>query len=183
MDFIEYTEEQHRVLKSVQLEKMYSLLDEVQKCWAENKTVWIAGNGGSSATASHAVADLTKTVAQLGQKGIRSVALSEMVSLQSALANDISFEQAMGETLKTVASPGDALLVFSVSGRSPNLLAAAALGPSLGVRILSVVGEQGAPLNELSDLCIVLDSSDYQIVENCHLTLLHWLVKQLAISR
>lgn len=143
-------------------------------------TLWIAGNGGSSATASHAVADFTKTVTQNGKRGIRAVALSEMVSLQTAFANDVSFIDSMSETLKLVGREGDVLLIFSVSGRSPNLLKAAESAASIGMQVLSIVGRNGSSLEELSTDSIVLDSDDYQIVENLHVTLMHWLVKELS---
>ena len=143
-------------------------------------TLWIAGNGGSSATASHAVADFTKTVTQHGKKGIKAVALSEMVSLQTAFANDVSFIDAMGETLKLVGREGDVLLLFSVSGRSPNLLKAAESAIGIGIQVLSIVGRNGLPLAELSTDCIILESDDYQVVENLHLALMHWLVKELS---
>jgi D-sedoheptulose 7-phosphate isomerase len=144
------------------------------------ETLWVAGNGGSSATASHAVADFTKTVTQGGKRGIKSVALSEMVSLQTAFANDVSFIDAMSETLKLVGREGDALLLFSVSGQSPNLLRAADAATGLGMEVLSIVGRNGSPLADLSTHSILLDSDDYQVVENLHVSLMHWLVKELA---
>jgi phosphoheptose isomerase len=144
------------------------------------KTLWVAGNGGSSATASHAVADFTKTVTQDGKKGIKAVALSEMVSLQTAFANDVSFIDAMSETLKLVGVESDALLLFSVSGQSPNLLRAAKAATGLGMEVLSIVGSNGSPLADLSTHAILLDSDDYQVVENLHVTLMHWLVKELS---
>jgi D-sedoheptulose 7-phosphate isomerase len=144
------------------------------------ETLWVAGNGGSSATASHAVADFTKTVAQNGRRGIKAVALSEMVSLQTAFANDVSFIDAMSETLRLVGREGDALLLFSVSGQSPNLLKAAETATGIGMEVLSIVGRNGSPLAERSTHSILLDSDDYQVVENLHVTLMHWLVKELS---
>ena len=144
------------------------------------ETLWVAGTGGSSATASHAVADFTKTVTQDGKKSIRAVALSEMLSLQTAFANDVSFIEAMSETLKLVGREGDLLLLFSVSGRSQNLLKAAQSAIGIGMEVLSIVGRNGSLLADVSTDSIILDSDDYQVVENLHVTLMHWLVKELS---
>jgi phosphoheptose isomerase len=67
-----------------------------------------------------------------------------------------------------------------VSGSSPNLLKAAESASGIGMQVLSMVGKNGAPLAELSADSIVLDSDDYQVVENLHVTLMHWMVKELS---
>lgn len=180
MTFESYVLEHSTALRKIpedRISRFVVALSEVRK---NGETLWIAGNGGSSATASHAVADFTKTVTQAGERGIKAVALSEMVSLQSAFANDVSFMDAMSETLNLVGKKDDVLLLFSVSGRSQNLLKAAESAAAIGMDVLSIVGRNGSPLALLSSDSIVFDSDDYQVVENLHVTLMHWFVKELS---
>lgn len=179
MQFGEYVNSHFIALESVDelgLSRFIDVFGELRKSRA---TLWIAGNGGSSATASHAVADLTKTITQKGGRGIKCVSLSEMVSLQTAFANDNSFVEAMHDSLQIMGSRQDALLIFSVSGRSPNLTRAATAAKEIGMTVMSVVGALGDPLVELSDFSLKLRSEDYQVVENVHMMLLHWWVKTL----
>lgn len=142
--------------------------------------IWIAGNGGSAATASHAVVDFTKTAAAAGQKSLRANALSENVALTTAFSNDVNFESSLGETLRSLCSSNDALMVISVSGTSPNLLYALGVARELGLKTLGLIGSKGSGTSNLYDECIVVDSDDYQIVENSHMTFIHWLVKKLV---
>jgi D-sedoheptulose 7-phosphate isomerase len=179
MEFESYVLEHSAALEKVSQVTLGRFSQTLSAVRDSGETLWIAGNGGSSATASHAVADFTKTVTQAGKRGIKAIALSEMVSLQTAFANDVSFIDAMSETLKLVGRKGDALLLFSVSGSSSNLLKAAESASGIGMQVLSMVGKNGAPLAKLSSESIVLDSDDYQVVENLHVTLMHWMVKEL----
>ena len=180
MNFDEYLDSHKIAVSSIDDNQLSLFLESLSRLRESGKTLWIAGNGGSSATASHAVADFTKTINQTGRGGIKTFALSEMVSLQTAFANDNSFVDGFHDTLRFVGTAGDVLLAISVSGKSPNLLQAARAATQIGMPVLSMVGELGSPLAELSDSCIFIKSSDYQVVENIQLALIHWLVKELA---
>lgn len=180
MDFAEYVNSHKVAISSIQANSLKLFLAELAHLRDSGKTLWIAGNGGSSATASHAVADFTKTINQTGAGGIKSFALSEMVSLQTAFANDNSFVDAFHDTIRVVGEKGDVLLVLSVSGKSPNLIQAARAAKAMGMPVFSMVGELGAPLAELSDGYILIKSRDYQVVENIQLALVHWFVKELS---
>lgn len=180
MDFNEYANQNDEVLRNVDGSVLQLFLDQLILLRETRGTLWVAGNGGSSATASHAVADFTKTSTQNGAKPIRAYALSEMLSLQTAFANDNDFTDAMSETLRLISEPRDALLVFSVSGRSPNLIKAAEFSLHAGLPVLSIVGSKGDQMAKLSTHSIVLSSEDYQVVENAHVSLMHWLVKEAS---
>ena len=121
-------------LDLVQMNKVITIFEEVR---VNGNTVWVGGNGGSAATASHTVADLTKTSTSGGKGTIRSIALSELVSLSTAFANDVSFEDALAESLRFLAKPTDVFLLISVSGTSPNLIRAAEAARHLGLKIIS----------------------------------------------
>jgi D-sedoheptulose 7-phosphate isomerase len=179
-NWIDYVEANTSVLQSVSeadLEKLLSLLKEVRSAAG---TLWILGNGGSASLASHASGDFSKTVDGLGGSALRAVALSDLVALQTAFANDESFEEAFGESLELLAKPGDAVLLFSVSGTSPNIVFATKKAIELGLKVGAVVGSAGANPTHKPNCLLVLDSEDYQIVENAQVSIMHWLTKNLA---
>jgi D-sedoheptulose 7-phosphate isomerase len=181
-DFTLYIQEQNKLLACLPIEKINTFIQFFQDVRESGQTLWILGNGGSAATASHLVTDFSKGASENGMKPLKALAPSEFVSLQTAISNDIDFAQVYSKTLGLFAEAGDAILILSVSGRSPNLVHAAEFARRAQINVLSVVGERGTTLQDLSDICIMIPSNDYQIVENIQLTLGHWIMKQLKID-
>lgn len=161
-----------------------SALEELRVHLAEmadsGATLWVAGNGGSETTASHFVADMVKSALQFGNKSVRTIALTEQSALNTALVNDVSFEESLAEQLALQARRGDTFLYLSVSGLSPNLVTAAKKAEQLGISTIGIVGERGEPVaRQLCKVAIIVPSDDYQIVENAHVFIMHWLCKVL----
>lgn len=181
-NFISYLEEQHRLLSEVPNPIIEGFINTLQEIRANGNTLWILGNGGSAGTASHLVTDFSKGAGEMGKGSIRAMAPSEFISLQTAVANDLSYAQVYSKTLEMYSRRGDAILAISVSGKSPNLVQAAEFANDNGIKLMSIVGERGTPLKERSESCIMIKSNDYQIVENIQLTLGHWFMKRLRIS-
>lgn len=181
-DFELYIQEQHKLLACLSIEEIDTFIQSIQDLRDSGHTLWILGNGGSAATASHLVTDFSKGASENGMKPLRALAPSEFVSLQTAIANDIDYAQVYSKTLELLAEAGDAVLIISVSGRSPNLVHAAEFARQAQINVLSIVGERGTKLQNLSHSCIMVPSNDYQIVENIQLTLGHWIMKQLKIN-
>lgn len=113
--------------------------------------VFIAGNGGSAAMASHFHNDLVKGAAVEGRKPIRAVSLMDNVPLLTAWANDDSWEGALVRELEALATPGDVLVVISTSGASPNLVAAAQWAATHGLAVVSMTRRGANPVSEVSD--------------------------------
>lgn len=175
-----YVSENARVLSLVDEGILQEMAMTFKKVGTSGGTIWVLGNGGSASLASHAVADFSKTVQGLGGSPVKTLAPSEMVSLQTAYSNDTNFTEGFASTLKTYGSSLDAVLVISVSGRSPNLLNALDAAKSMGMRTTAWVGTRGAGLSDSVDHLVVFDSDDYQIVENAQVSLMHWITKELA---
>lgn len=155
----------------------YKVLDRARN---EGGKVWVLGNGGSASTAAHTVGDFGKTSKAMGARPLMTLAPSEMTALQTAYSNDESFLTAFSSTLADFAEAKDVVWIISVSGRSPNLLSAHLQAKAIGMTVLSTVGKSGSVLASDSDVGIVIDSEDYQVVENVQLTLMHWLTKLLS---
>ena len=144
-----------------------------------NKTLFIAGNGGSAATASHMANDLGAGIlkASKGKKRFKVISLADNIASFTALANDIGYEKTFEATLQTIYDPGDTLLVISASGNSPNLINAAKFVRKNGGTVCSFLGFNGGYLKDLSDISIVAytPKGEYGPVEDCHMIMDHIL--------
>jgi D-sedoheptulose 7-phosphate isomerase len=143
--------------------------------------IMVAGNGGSAATASHMALDLGKSTlgrnARQGALRVRTIALNDPGPVITAWANDHGYERVFAEQIMTLARPGDAAVFFSVSGNSPNIVAAARAARAIGVTVIAVLGRPGGAMRGLADLAIVVPSESYQIVEDVHLAINHMVTR------
>lgn len=145
----------------------------VHTCLLRDGTVFVLGNGGSCATASHLVTDLSIAAYAAGLRG-RITAPHDNQSLVTALANDIGFAESATILLEIKASAGDVLLVFSGSGRSPNLVNAARFAQENGV-LTVLVGSTGAPNDFPATYTIPVASDRYSVIEATHSAVAHAL--------
>jgi D-sedoheptulose 7-phosphate isomerase len=141
----------------------------------------IAGNGGSAATASHMALDVGKSTLgrspHLSARRLRTLALNDPGPVITAWANDHGYERVFAEQIMTVAGPADAVVLFSVSGNSPNIVAAARAARAIGATVIGVLGRPGGTVRGLADLAIIVPSEDYQIVEDVHLAIGHMVTR------
>lgn len=172
-----------KVLGRLPLAELDKIAAAVEAAYAAGRQIFIIGNGGSAATASHMMNDLSKCT--LGHKGdgpwkrLRVLALTDNVSLMTAWANDTSYKRVFGEPLKNLARRGDVLIAISASGNSPNILAAVRVARRMGLTVLGLGGFGGGQLRRLCDVCFVVPASDYGPVEDVHLMLDHILTGYL----
>lgn len=181
LNFADYVELQNKANSSLSELKLLQLLERLGEARKSGSTIWIAGNGGSAATASHAVADFVKTSTHMGQRPLKSQAMHESVSLVTAISNDINFRETFSKSLEWLSKPGDVFFAISVSGTSPNLVEGKATADRLGLDSACLFGKKGEDASAGYSHSLVIESDDYQIVENTHLFIIHWLVKQLQL--
>ena len=148
--------------------------------------VLIAGNGGSAANASHMAVDLSKSSLgrppRAGVPRVRATALSDASSVLTAWANDDAYEAAFAEQVTTFARRGDAVVLLSVSGHSPNVVAAARAARAAEATVIALLGGDGGAVRALADHAIVVPSDDYQIVEDAHLAINHMLTTYIGMA-
>jgi len=161
-----------RVIASVDPVEVAAAVQALADVQAARGTIFTAGNGGSASTASHFALDLQKWARRDG-RGMRAISLSDSIGLITAWANDTDFERVFSEQLATLGAPGDALVVFSVSGSSPNLLAALETARERQIVTVGVLGKDGGRARALVDHAVVVRSEDYGWVESAHLVLDH----------
>jgi D-sedoheptulose 7-phosphate isomerase len=146
--------------------------------------VLFAGNGGSASTASHMALDLGKSTLGRppradGGLRVRTVCLSDPAPVLTAWANDEGYQGVFAEQVTTLARPGDAVVLLSVSGDSPNIVAAARAARKVGATVIALVGGRGGAARDLADLAVVVPSEDYGVVEDVHLAIDHMLTNYL----
>jgi D-sedoheptulose 7-phosphate isomerase len=159
------------VLDSPAGDRVLRLLREARE---RGRRVGLAGNGGSAATAEHLAADWQRA------GGLRTVDLLGASPLLTALGNDEAFDRVFAGRLRAALDPGDLLVLISTSGRSPNLVSAAELGLSMGLRVIALTGRSNSPLGRAADVEVCVRCDGVEVVEDCHLALGHALVRALA---
>jgi D-sedoheptulose 7-phosphate isomerase len=153
---------------------MHQMLDLLRDLRRRNGSLYLVGNGGSAAVASHSVTDF------LNVGRLRAMTIHDS-SLVTCMANDYGYENAFARILSTLAQPGDVLIAISSSGRSLNIRNAAAKVRELGGAAVTLSGfASDNSLRALGNLNIWLDARDYGMVEIGHQFVLHNIVDRLA---
>ena len=149
----------------------------IENVFKENSKIYILGNGGSAATASHMVNDLGAGLARRDIMYLNIESLSDNSSVCTALANDTGYENIFYMQLKNRLKPNDLIIAISCSGNSPNILKAVEYAKGYGVTIIGVTGFDGGKLKQLSDINfhVETDYGNYGQVEDLHMILDHIL--------
>jgi D-sedoheptulose 7-phosphate isomerase len=162
-------------LDLTQIEAFSVLLEEA---YHAGKFVFIIGNGGSGANASHLCEDLCKCTLRdfENQKRLRVLSLTDNTAGIMAWANDEGYDRIFVEQLKNLASPGDYLVAISGSGNSPNILKAVDWANTHGMTTLGFTGFGGGKLKSLAHHNIHAGIDDMGIVESLHQVVFHWVI-------
>jgi D-sedoheptulose 7-phosphate isomerase len=185
-DANQYFRELQRVIVSLPKDGINQIVDTLLGAYDAGRTVFLCGNGGSAALASHFACDLGKGTAYCnGGKRFRVLSLNDNLPTLTAWANDSGYENIFSEQLKTFVQPQDVVFAISGSGNSENILNALQLARETGAATVGISGFQGGAMKPLCDLCIVVPSDDMQIVEDLHLAIAHSIFRivQTRISR
>jgi len=178
----EYIDSVIDVLDNLRKKQMDSLLDTIKilrEAREKEKTVFIMGNGGSAATASHFVSDLAKGTIVEGQKRFRTIALTDSIPLITAWANDSDYSDIFVEQLKNLLKPGDVVIGISGSGNSRNVLKGVEYASELGAKTIGFVGFDGGKLKDMVDVYILADIKYMQKAEDVHMLLEHMLTSAI----
>ena len=165
------------MIKRIDLNAVYRIVQLLRSARDTGATLYICGNGGSAATASHWVNDLGKATKSCGRAQLRVMSLSDNVSWLTALANDEGYDRIFAGQLENFARAGDVLIVISASGNSPNLVKAVELAQSRGVITIGLLGFDGGILKNQVNECLWIPSEKglYGLVESGHSLLCHIL--------
>ncbi|MEN6568367.1 MAG: SIS domain-containing protein [Veillonellales bacterium] len=171
--FKQYCRELIHTLNTLSVGDIDTILNILWEAYQKNKKIYVIGNGGSAATASHYVCDLGKGTAVTGEKRLKIMSLNDNVAHMTAIANDISYQDVFKEQLENLLEPEDILLCISASGNSPNLVEAVNYANSINATTIGILGFNGGKLKELTQANIVVDNFNYGQVEDIHLIVGH----------
>lgn len=175
-----YRDQCLEAISAVDLTAVQSVVEELLSIRQSGSTVFIAGNGGSAATASHMATDLMLG-SQLSDPPLRVISLSDNTSLITATGNDLSFERVFSRQLASMAREKDLLIVVSASGNSPNLVSCVQTAQDLNVGTVAFTGFDGGILSQMVDLSVHVPTLEgaYGPVEDVHLSLNHMITECL----
>jgi len=166
-------------LEGVAPSEIASAAERLRRVAEAGGLILIAGNGGSAATASHMALDLGKsTLGRPPRRGalrVRTFCLADPSPVLTAWANDEGYEAVFAQQITTLAQPGDAVVLLSVSGTSPNVVAAARAARAAGAAVIALTGERGRGMRRFADHAVVVPDNDYRVVEDVHMAISHMI--------
>jgi D-sedoheptulose 7-phosphate isomerase len=178
-----YLDKMIDVLEKIDKKSLEKIVKKITETYKSNKSIFLIGNGGSASTATHLAADIGKnTIVNYKDpfaKRIKIFSLCDNVPWITAVSNDLSFDDVFAEQLKNLANEGDLLIVISGSGDSTNIIKAAVFANKIKMQTIGILGFDGGFVKELLDFSLVVDSSDYGIVESVHSYIHHYIVESL----
>jgi D-sedoheptulose 7-phosphate isomerase len=170
-----YIKAQKAALDAIPIEKVAQLVQRFHQAWQQDRQLFVFGNGGSAANASHFVTDLGKGASDGLSKPFRCMSLNDNTPWMTAIGNDYAYAEVFSRQLRNFARPGDILFTMSVSGNSPNLIAAVEWGKGQGMFTVALVGGNRGKLAEQADFVIAADSTHYGRVEDIHMGICHMI--------
>jgi D-sedoheptulose 7-phosphate isomerase len=180
MDVVEtYLMELAEMVRQMPQTQIWAVLHVLMDAWRRGSRVFLLGNGGSAATASHMANDLNKYTIVPGRPRFKALALSDNVPLMTAWGNDTSYENIFVEQMLNFWEPGDVAIGISGSGNSPNILKAMEAARELGGITIGFTGRDGGKLKQVVDHCIHVPSDKIVQQEDGHMILDHLIASTL----
>jgi D-sedoheptulose 7-phosphate isomerase len=167
------------VLAALDAAEISAFADTLMEARERGARIFFIGNGGSAATASHFVNDLTKTPTP--DRPFRALSLTENVALLTALANDYGYEHVFRHQLETLMGSGDVVVAISASGNSPNIVSAIEYANAHGATTIGLTGFDGGRLRQIADVCVHAPTNhgEYGPAEDVHMILDHLVTSYL----
>lgn len=169
----------NRALETIDPDDLQDLIDRLTEFFRGRGTLFVGGNGGSQSISEHISTDWTKGVFTDTKKKLRVLPLNSVNSVNTAIANDLGYEYSLSFNFELLAREGDAILLISSSGKSPNIIRAVASAKKNGHQVFAFSGFGESPLYRSAESAITVESQDYQVIEDVHAILGHAIFKHL----
>lgn len=182
----DYLERLKKTLDELAIEKFDQLIAKIYSLIGLPRTIFLAGNGGSAATASHLACDLAKTILGPDPRNqfsrLRVICLNDSVPILTAWANDEGYEHVFSQQLLNLGKKGDLLIVITGSGNSANIVEAIKTAKRLGMETYGLLGFDGGRVRGLLDDYLLVPSNDYGVIEDIHMVTAHLITDCLKIQ-
>ena len=178
-----YFSDLKQVIDALPRDVIMQVFCKLEECQRSEHTLFVFGNGGSAATASHMVCDMGKNTRGTAKPRLRVLGLNDNLPIFSAYANDEGYDRVFAEQIISLGRPGDTALAISGSGNSPNVLAGVQAAKEKGMFTIGLTGYAGGKLKDLVDLALVVPVNDMEQIEDVHMILDHLLTGMLRGRR
>jgi D-sedoheptulose 7-phosphate isomerase len=182
LDFTAYFARVSETLGKLNTDSLNKLTDLLLEARDKGNTIYIFGNGGSGATASHITGDFIKGISYQLDKRFRVQCLNDNIPGMMAISNDLTYEEVFIEQLKAYLQDGDLVIGISGSGNSVNVVKALEFARQKGANTVGLCGFKGGKIREIADLIILAPINDMEVTEDIHIIIFH-AIKQLLIKR
>jgi len=180
MDYIadikKYIELEISVLRQIDAMEINALMNAIENSRQKDATIYIMGNGGSAATASHFVNDFNKGISEYIEQKFRFVCLNDNIATVMAIANDIGYDAVFEFQLRGKMKQGDLVIGISGSGNSANVLNAIELAKKEGISTAGLTGYDGGKLRKLVDIPVNVPVMSMQVTEDIHMVFDHLMM-------
>ena len=163
-------------LDRAQIEKA---IEAFMRVYQQGSTIYIFGNGGSAANATHAAGDFVKGASFGLDKRFRFISLVDNLPALLAIANDISYDDVFIEQLRNFLQPGDLVIGISGSGNSKNVVKAMEYAKGKGVQTIAFCGFKGGTIKNIGDIVIHSVAMDMEVAEDIHMIVIHTIKKEV----
>ena len=170
-----YFDREIEVIRHLDIDAIHEAVGAIWEAYKRNAVIFIFGNGGSAATASHFVCDFNKGISEKKDKKFNFVCLSDNVPQMMAIANDYSFDDIFRYPLVNRLKPTDLIIAISGSGNSRNVIRAVEYAKEIGTPVIGITGYHGGKLKEISDYHMDAMVDDMQISEDLHMIFDHMM--------
>lgn len=181
----EYLIQLAQTLSSISRPQIYAVVQVLYEAWRNGRQIFICGNGGSAATASHMVNDLCKLTIVDGRPRMKAIGLTDNIPLMTAWGNDTDYENIFAEQLLNFVQPMDVVVGISTSGNSNNVLRTMEVARSNRAICVGLTGINGGKLKDVVDHCIFIPDEHIGRQEDGHMILDHviavtlrWMISQ-----
>ncbi len=174
-----YLSELEQLLRSISLRHLEEILDLLEQAYRNECRIFIMGNGGSAATASHFALDLSKNTIMPGALRLKAISLTDHVPLITAWSNDTAYEHIFAEQLASLIQPGDVVIGISTSGNSPNVINALCLAKRSHAATIGLLGAKGGKIKDIVDVYLLAPGQNIEQEEDAHLILAHIITRHM----
>jgi D-sedoheptulose 7-phosphate isomerase len=174
---IDYYEREIQAIQSMDFDAIEEAVEAIYKAYEREANIYVFGNGGSAATASHFVCDFNKGISESLDKKFNVICLNDNMPVVMAIANDISYDDVFSFQLINRLKPTDLVMAISGSGNSVNVIKAAEYAKLIGCEVVGITGYSGGRLKELADYSLHVPVDDMQITEDIHMSFDHMMYR------
>jgi D-sedoheptulose 7-phosphate isomerase len=174
-----YFSELEQMVRSISLADLQQVLRLLEQAYHDGRRIFIMGNGGSAATASHFALDLSKNTIMPGAPRLKAISLTDHVPLITAWSNDTAYEHIFAEQLANLVEPGDVAIGISASGNSLNVINALQLAKRSRAYTVGLLGAKGGKIKDMVDAYVLAPGQNIEQEEDAHMILAHVITRHM----